>query len=352
MASAPPGAPPPPESVVVSRFAGMQNLNTRERLDKSDLSVALNVDLDNAGQLHRRRGFTRKLTGSWHSVYSTEGRTFGVKDGYVGLLADSFAFTPLAFVGDAAVEYAAVAGETYYASQTSSGRIASDGTWHPWGSPDGQTIWLSPVTSPNDNVGAVRGKLLAPAPVPRTDHITYFHGRIYMAVDNILWATELYAYDWIDRTRNFMPLDAQITMLQAVSDGLYVGTTRSIYFLQGSIAEGFKVTNLVDVGVLPGTDITMPADRVHPMGRQAPVHSSGSVVFTTQDGIYAGFDGGEVYNLTIGRMFFPDAVRGAALYREQDGVNQYIATLDSAGTPVNRARIGDYIDAEIIRAPT
>ena len=339
----------PPASIILSHFAGLRNLLDREKMAPEDLAAALNVDIDNAGQLHRRRGFTRVLTGNWHSIFSTNERTLGVQNDMIGIITPGYAFTPLAWAGPGRVEYAAVAGEVYYTSSSGSGHITAQGTWTPWGAPDGQSIWYSPVVEPTDTLGAVRGKLLAPAPVPKAKHICYYRGRIYMSVERVLWATEMYAYDWIDRTRNFMPLDEDITMVQPVADGIYVGTERTIYFLQGSISEGFKVVNLLDVGVIDGADVVMPADRVHPAGRQGPVRAGSAVVFMTEDGMYAGFDSGEIYNLTIDRMFFPGAVRGAGLYREADGVNSYIATLDSAGSPVSQARIGDTIDAQIIR---
>jgi hypothetical protein len=56
-----------------------------------------------------------------------------------------------------------------------------------------------------------------------------------------------------------------------------------------------------------------------------------------------------VYNLTEDRVWFPDAVAAAAMYREQDGIRQYVGVLNSAGGPTSTARLGDYVDAEIRR---
>ena len=74
-----------------------------------------------------------------------------------------------------------------------------------------------------------------------------------------------------------------------------------------------------------------------------------SISFLTSNGFCVALDGGQAYNLTEGKFFFPSAVRSAALFRRQDGVNQYIAVNDSEGTPASGARIGDYVDATIIR---
>lgn len=73
------------------------------------------------------------------------------------------------------------------------------------------------------------------------------------------------------------------------------------------------------------------------------------MVFLTDQGVCAVFNGGQLFNLTHTNMAFPKAVRAAGLYREQDGVNQYLATADTAGTPTAQVRIGDYVEAEIVR---
>ena len=74
-----------------------------------------------------------------------------------------------------------------------------------------------------------------------------------------------------------------------------------------------------------------------------------SISFLTTTGFCVAQDGGQAYNLTEDKVVFPDAVRSAALYRRQDGINQYIAVTDSGGTPTASTRIGDYVDAELIR---
>jgi hypothetical protein len=69
----------------------------------------------------------------------------------------------------------------------------------------------------------------------------------------------------------------------------------------------------------------------------------------TTHGLCIGQDGGHAFNLTQNHVWFPNAISAAATWRRQDGMNQFIATLDSGGTPADTARIGDYVSAEIIR---
>jgi len=84
-----------------------------------------------------------------------------------------------------------------------------------------------------------------------------------------------------------------------------------------------------------------------PLQAVTPVESA--IMFMTTKGACIGLDGGKVTNMTETKFVFPNAVEAAALYHRQDGVNQYIATLQNAGSPTQNAAIGDYLDVTIIR---
>jgi len=139
-------------------------------------------------------------------------------------------------------------------------------------------------------------------------------------------------------------------MIAAVDDGLYVGTTTSLLFLAGEFGKGMPMTVVMNAGVVPGSCVTVPYAKSMPQARQGPVPEGFGPMFMTGQGIIVGLNGGQAYNLTQDHVVFPGAVRAAALYREDQGANAYVAVADSAGGPVANARIGDYVDATIIRA--
>ena len=338
----------PPESIILGSFKGVRNNVSRERLGTDDLEVALNVDIDDAGQLRRRRGYSLKLAGDGHSVYTTTRGVLGVMDGVLGWVRPNFSFQALyAGMGGHAVGYAQVGDDIYFSSKVASGIVRADDSVSPWGVSASAPEWLSPVRSPTDTLGEIAGKLISPPPLA-TD-LDYYKGRIYLGVDRVLWATELYLYNYVDRTRGYLPFETDITLVKAVDDGVYVGTVGGLFFIQGTLADGLKRTPVTDAQVFKGSGTTVPVSRMHPQARQGPVPEGLGVMMMTSDGVYAGFNGGEVYNLTQDRVVFPNVARVAALYREQDGVNQFIAVADSDGTPTSSARIGDYMDAVIVR---
>jgi hypothetical protein len=336
----------PPESIIVGRFGGIKNTVSPERLTLEELEAAVNVDIDDAGQVRRRRGYTRVADGDYHSLYATDEGWLVVKDGYLGSLDHDYGFTSITYAGPDRLSYARVGRTVYFTSRSTSGK--TDGfTALPWGVMGGDSNWVSPVVTPTDTLGEIGGKLLGAPPL--ATEIELYNGRIYLAAEKLVWATELYLYDYVDKTRGFYQFPHDVTMLEAVDGGIFVGTEGGLYFLKGSHAEGLKQQQINASAVIPGSSAVAPASRAHPSGKQGGAPEGDAVLFMTADGICAGFDGGEVHNLTRGRVVFPSTTSAAALYREQDGVNQFVAVTDNGGTPASNTRIGDYVDAEIRR---
>jgi hypothetical protein len=338
-----------PDSIVLGQFSGLKNTVAPERLAPTELERALNVDIDDAGQIRRRRGQTLKIAGSFHSVKGPlAGKVYGVKDGVLGIIRPGPSFFSLNLaIGTASVCYTEVNEDVYFSSTDLSGVIAQDETVAEWGHTDGQGTWFSPVYTPTETLGEVAGTLLGDP--PKATSICAYKGRIYLARGKTLWATELYRYHYIDRTRNFMQFEHEITLLMPVSDGIYVGTTGGLYFIQGILGE-FKLQQLTAGAVLAGSGVEVPCQLIHPQARTQDVPTGVCAAMMTNDGVIAGFDGGSCFNLTSGRIAFPPGVSAAGLFREDQGANHYLAAVDSAGAPTANARFGDWVDAEIIRA--
>jgi hypothetical protein len=338
-----------PDSIVLGAFGGIKNTVAPERLGPADLERALNIDIDDAGQVRRRRGYALALAGVWHSIKGPlAGKVYGVKDGVLGIIRPGPTFYTLGVtIGSAPVCYDEVNDEVYFSSLDASGVIGLAETVSEWGHTDGQGTWLSPVYTPTDTLGEVGGTLLGDP--PKATQIAAYKGRIYLAQGKTLWATELYRYHYIDRTRNFMQFEHEITLLMAMGDGLYVGTVGGLYFIQGVLGS-FRLQQIVPSAVLPGSGVFVPTDLVHPQAQNQAVPTGVAMLAMTSDGIVAGFDGGNCYNLTQAKIAFPAGISAAGLYRQDQGVNSYVAAVDSAGAPTANARIGDYVDAEIVRA--
>src|SRR5271170_3624304 len=92
----PTGQTDQPDSVVFQKFSGMKNVVTSERLGPDELETAINIDIDDAGQIHRRRGRMLVATGDWSSLHTgLSGRVYAVKDGNLGVIEPNYNFSIL-----------------------------------------------------------------------------------------------------------------------------------------------------------------------------------------------------------------------------------------------------------------
>lgn len=335
-----------PESIVLGAFEGAKNTVARERLQPGDLMTARNVDIDDAGQARRRRGFTRKALGDHHSVTRVGDIVYGVKDGVLGVVNPDYTFTSLGVDGGAEpVSFTQVGDTVYYTSLDVSGKITGTAVGQ-WGVRGGAGTWVSPVMTPTDTLGAVYGQNLHAPPIASL--CEGYNGRIYLAAGRYLWATELYLYDRVDRTRNFFQLESDITVLLAVDTGLYVGTETNLHYLSGALSTGLSLREVLNVGAIPGSAVKVHSSDLRLPLREQPAEGPAGMVMTAR-GVYGLTDGGAALPMTRGRVEFPDAQRAAALHREDSGVSSYVAVTNSSGGPSANVRIGDFVDAEIVR---
>lgn len=350
------GRPPPPSSadagpdnISFQKFAGLKNVVTAERLGPDELELAVNVDLDDVGQIHRRRGKIKVASGNFGSLFTTaDGLVVATKDGSLGIVLPNFSFDPIdsGYPSDP-LAYVQVGPTLYFSSRTRAGKINLETlAVSPWGvSPD---IFLSPVINPTATLPAIRGRLLGAPPLAQ--YLAYFNGRIYLGVGRTVWATELYLYDYVDKTKNFWNFEADITMIGSVTDGLYVGTTEGVWFISGRFAEAKRV-RVMDTGAVPGSMCYVPSELANPP--QIPLNQDTnvqvSILFLTAEGYCGGKDSGVCYNYTENKFVFPGAASAVGAFRRQYGVNQYLAIVNSGGTPATNARIGDHLDAELLR---
>ena len=349
----------PPESITLDKFDGLKNTLSKERMGPADLVTAVNVDIDDASQISRRRGRTQVATGNFHSPFTTNfGKVLIVKDGMLSLLYPDYTAQSIVPIigsdpseGERPLAYVQIGGTVYYSGASDSGKVdLASFTASPWG--DDPDLWLSPVVDPTATLAPVAGKLLGKP--PNATAMDYFSGRIYLANDKTLWVTELYAYDFVDKNAGYKYFEAPITMVAAVSDGVFVGTEEGLWFLSGPSFAQMKRRRVMDSPVIPGSVVSVPGELGNPpqVGLQADTPVQVSVMFMTATGICVGGDGGQTTNLTESKFFFPAAVSAAALYRRQDGANAYVAVTQNGGTPSNTAAIGDYVDAVLIRRDT
>lgn len=121
----------------LKQFSGLANKTTQESLPDGALTAALNVDIDDAGKLRRRRGSTLISAGGFHSLFSDSDEVgYVVKNGNLCRFTPSMELTVIrAGVGDDHLSYQRVGDRVYAKSRTQSLSFADAGIAQDWGVP-------------------------------------------------------------------------------------------------------------------------------------------------------------------------------------------------------------------------
>jgi hypothetical protein len=111
-------------------------------------------------------------------------------------------------------------------------------------------------------------------------------------------------------------------MLQAVSGGLWISDSESIYFLKGEIIPSQQEmpiqVKMAEYPAIEGTATKVQGSRI---GEGIP---GIVVVFTSEEGICIGTEDGKLINITEKKIDLPSGLTGGGLYKD----GKYIVTID------------------------
>jgi hypothetical protein len=157
----------------------------------------------------------------------------------------------------------------------------------------------------------------------------YFNGTLYFARDNFVYCSKTFDTTVEDIRFNIVAgFPHPVTMISRVTDGIYVGTEKHIYFLKGTgfnfnskgiLNDGFTQRQVSTFGVIKGSDVRVNSTLVPDAKAENTV-----VLCSTALGIFALTDGGNYLNMSAGQITMPIGTSAIALFREQNKVYQYI----------------------------
>ncbi len=158
-------------------------------------------------------------------------------------------------------------------------------------------------------------------PAPAGKLSAFWRGRVLTAVDNVLYASKTNAWELFDFRRDFKQFSDNITLVQPVDDGLFVGTTTELAFLAGTEFDKLVYTQKVKGPVVLGSGVAVRGELIQ-QGEGAAL--GGAMICIADKGIVAGFSGGNVTRMTEGR-YTTNTTEVVATFRMTDGIPQYIA---------------------------
>lgn len=158
-------------------------------------------------------------------------------------------------------------------------------------------------------------------PAPPGGISSFYGSRALIAVGPVLYASRPNAWELFDIRRDFKQFTDDITMIQPVDDGIYVGTTTELAFLSGTEFDKLTYRQVATGRVVLGSGAQVRGELV----QAGQGTGQGSAMVCIADGVLcAGFNGGNVARITEGR-YSTGVTEVAATFRMVDRIPQYIA---------------------------
>jgi hypothetical protein len=124
--------------------------------------------------------------------------------------------------------------------------------------------------------------------------------------------------------RAFQLFPSDITTILGLQDGVFVGTTGGVYWLEGDKPETWLRRKVSDSPVFP-EGIVMDGEDFPALETDGLV-----AIFVTPTGVIAGLPGGKLRPLTRGSYHFPDIARVSITYRTEPSFQLFIASSTDA----------------------
>lgn len=277
----------------------------------SELAACVNCFIDDTGRVVRRDGVAATIrTEEWENLFSCESYGLGTKGDALCVIEPDMSYIPIRTIQvGARMAYVKTTDGTsdviFYCNGYETGKIINKVSCA-W-----TLIRPTEVTTRKELYQAPVGHLLE-----------IYNSRMLIAQDNIIWYSEPNTYHSYRLGVNYFVFPSRISMIVAVTKGLWISDEESIYFLEGDIAPETQKMPLqvkkADYAVIEGTVIKVPASRIGLDGLSSIV-----VVFTTNEGICVGSDSGQLINLTERKIDIPSGLSGSGFYKD----GHYVVTI-------------------------
>lgn len=173
------------------------------------------------------------------------------------------------------------------------------------------------------------------SPLPAGQHIRLFHGRLYVAVDNVLVYSDPFRRHLYAPDDNFYVFPERITAVEPVDGGIFVASDQ-LYFLAGTDPRDFQQRRVYPTSIAEGSSLRIPGTVFPSLQIAREV-----AYFYSSRGPLVGLPDGAVVLPLEARVAGDMQPYGATLLREQEGIRQLVTSL--YGTPdTSGFRASDY----------
>lgn len=183
------------------------------------------------------------------------------------------------------------------------------------------------------------------SPPPYLDNLCYAFGRIWGSSGADVYYSQPFHYGWFRLTSNKFSFDSNVTLIADVATGVFVGTEDSTFFLAGTEPDKMQ-QNRIGESSIKGT--LAYCNNLPDLESVLGTAEKGQVnvpVWMTAEGIVAGSNAGTLYNLTKNKIKTGIPARGASLYRNLEGMFQFLTSFRNSATASAKGFSDDVIMA-------
>ena len=328
---------------------GLNNVEDPARVvfeeGKAALTIAVNIDIDKSGMIHRRRGYTRQVAGNFHSLWSDGRHCYVIQEhetqaalyqvdpsfGITGIRSGLSKHRPMSFVS--------IGDLTFYTNRFQSG-VIKYGASSPWladhdyegplgvSSEEASDLW-NPITDvqteiEHDGERWILEDAIDTRATPGEGHnIVYSFpptggsflevsgGYLLMVVrDTVFFSCPNLPFYWRYAT-DWKTFESEITMLAAVDDGCYVGTLDGTYFCHGLDPHSWTVRKVSETSPVPYS-LNPETLWTGPEQGDARIWWSNHGASGERGGLCWGLNSGNYINLTEPKIVTKPAAIGAS----------------------------------------
>lgn len=177
-------------------------------------------------------------------------------------------------------------------------------------------------------------------PLPPGDIVRWHNGRLFTAKNGALRFSEALRPHLHDPAHGVIPFSGHIAFVESVSDGLYVGDSRGVWFLSGTDPTKFAQRRVSTCRAVARSSIMVPPEHFPP--KQVPAEAPVAVWLSTS-GYVVGMPGGTTVELQPDRLKVPSGLAGRSVFLLREGRKQVVTPVNSTST----ATFGTAVDSVI-----
>ena len=170
------------------------------------------------------------------------------------------------------------------------------------------------------------------SPPPFLDNICYAFGCIWGSSGPDLYYSQPFHYGWFRLTSNKFSFDSTVTIIADVATGIFVGTESSTFFLAGTEPDKMQQSRIGEASIKGTLAYCNNLPDLESVLGTAEKGQVSVPVWMTTEGIVAGSNAGTLYNLTKNKIKTGIPARGASLYRNLEGMFQFLTSFRNSAT--------------------